>query len=93
MADPGSEPIAVVGAGLAGSLMALTLAEEGHRVRLFERRGDIRLGTIFFFFSYFCRCSLLSNRLNFGVVVLCVTSNSYLFVCSDGPWLPRGDSW
>src|SRR5690242_5749913 len=32
----------VVGGGLAGPLMALFLARSGHRVEVFERRGDLR---------------------------------------------------
>jgi len=32
----------VVGAGLVGSLQALMLAQKGHKVDVFERRGDIR---------------------------------------------------
>lgn len=32
----------VVGAGLVGSLLAVLLARQGHRVELFERRGDPR---------------------------------------------------
>ena len=39
-----SEPLHVVigGAGLAGSLLASLLAEDGHRVSVFERRSDPR---------------------------------------------------
>lgn len=38
----GNREITVVGGGLVGSLMALYLGKDGHRVRCFERRGDIR---------------------------------------------------
>lgn len=41
-AIPGSEPIAIVGAGPVGSLLALTLAQRGLDVTLFERRPDMR---------------------------------------------------
>lgn len=34
--------IVIVGAGLVGSLLSIYLAKRGHRVRLFERRGDMR---------------------------------------------------
>jgi kynurenine 3-monooxygenase len=34
--------IAVVGAGLVGSLWAVYLAKRGHQVTVFDRRGDIR---------------------------------------------------
>lgn len=37
-----SRRIAIVGAGLSGSLMALYLGELGHRVRVYERRPDPR---------------------------------------------------
>lgn len=39
------ETINVVGAGLAGSLLALLLAQRGRRVRVFERRPDPRRAT------------------------------------------------
>ncbi len=35
-------PYTIVGAGPVGTLMALMLADRGHRVRLFERRADPR---------------------------------------------------
>ncbi|MGC4807059.1 FAD-dependent oxidoreductase [Micromonospora sp. DT233] len=38
------EEIAVVGAGLAGCLLACFLARRGYRVALYERRGDPRAG-------------------------------------------------
>lgn len=34
--------ITICGAGLAGSLLAILLAQRGYRVRLFERLGDLR---------------------------------------------------
>ena len=34
--------IAIVGAGLVGSLLGIYLAKRGHKVRIFERRGDMR---------------------------------------------------
>jgi kynurenine 3-monooxygenase len=36
------EPIILLGAGLAGSLMALYLARRGYRVEIYERRPDMR---------------------------------------------------
>jgi kynurenine 3-monooxygenase len=36
----------VVGAGLAGALLAVMLAQRGHRVRLFDRRPDPRLHAV-----------------------------------------------
>jgi kynurenine 3-monooxygenase len=38
--------VAVVGAGLAGCLLAGFLARRGHRVTLYERRGDPRAGEV-----------------------------------------------
>ena len=38
------EKMAVVGAGLVGSLWALMLAQRGHHVDVFERRPDPRTG-------------------------------------------------
>lgn len=35
-------PIVIAGAGLAGALLAAQLASRGHRVQIFERRGDLR---------------------------------------------------
>ncbi|GAB3239484.1 NAD(P)/FAD-dependent oxidoreductase [Hymenobacter seoulensis] len=40
-ADP--ETLTVMGGGLVGSLLALYLAQHGHKVEVFERRPDIRL--------------------------------------------------
>lgn len=37
------EHVAVIGGGLAGSLFALRLAQQGHRVDVYERRPDPRL--------------------------------------------------
>jgi kynurenine 3-monooxygenase len=34
--------VVIVGGGLTGALAALSLARDGHRVHLYERRGDIR---------------------------------------------------
>jgi kynurenine 3-monooxygenase len=36
--------IVIVGAGLVGSLLSIYLAKRGHKVKLFERRGDMRNG-------------------------------------------------
>jgi kynurenine 3-monooxygenase len=48
MADPaapaGEPPVAVVGAGLAGALLACYLGRAGRRVDLYEKRPDPRLG-------------------------------------------------
>lgn len=38
--------ITLFGAGLAGSLLAILLAQRGYRVRMFERLGDLRRETI-----------------------------------------------
>jgi len=37
-----SQDVTIVGAGLAGSLMAVLLAKRGHRVQVFERLPDMR---------------------------------------------------
>ncbi|MFI6160699.1 FAD-dependent oxidoreductase [Micromonospora haikouensis] len=44
--NPEREEIAVVGAGLAGCLLACFLARRGYRVALYERRGDPRAGRV-----------------------------------------------
>lgn len=41
-----SNPVQIVGAGLAGSLMALYQAQRGHRVNLWDRRPDLRKANI-----------------------------------------------
>ncbi len=38
-----TRPVAVVGGGLAGSLMAVALADRGYKVDVYERRADMRL--------------------------------------------------
>jgi len=38
--------IAIAGAGLVGSLLSIYLARRGHRVSVFERRGDLRKQTV-----------------------------------------------
>ncbi|MEV4067672.1 FAD-dependent oxidoreductase [Nonomuraea dietziae] len=38
------DSVTIVGAGLSGSLLAILLARRGHRVEVFERRGDPRVG-------------------------------------------------
>lgn len=40
--DESREPVTVVGAGLAGTLVATLLARRGHKVRIFERLADMR---------------------------------------------------
>ncbi len=37
------KPIAIVGAGLVGTLLSIYLIKRGYRVSVFERRGDMRL--------------------------------------------------
>lgn len=41
-----SQVITIAGAGLAGALLAVLLAQAGYRVRLLERRGDLRLQAV-----------------------------------------------
>ena len=41
--QPGSEPVTIAGAGLAGALLAILLAREGWQVEVFEKRPDPRL--------------------------------------------------
>src|SRR5579885_13383 len=43
---PQAEPVAVVGAGLVGSLLSIFLARRGFDVELFERRPDLRRETV-----------------------------------------------
>ncbi len=39
----GNKPdITIVGAGLVGSLFSLQMANKGHKVRVFEKRADMR---------------------------------------------------
>lgn len=40
------KPIAVVGAGLVGSLLAIYLSQRGYKVEIFERRDDMRAGNM-----------------------------------------------
>jgi kynurenine 3-monooxygenase len=42
-ANQAAQQVAIVGGGLAGSLLALALAERGYRVDVFERRSDPRV--------------------------------------------------
>ena len=42
-ANAAAQQVAIVGGGLAGSLLALALAERGYRVDVFERRSDPRV--------------------------------------------------
>lgn len=39
---PSSKNITIAGAGLVGSLLAIYMAKRGHKVSLYERRGDMR---------------------------------------------------
>src|SRR5690606_42097090 len=43
MSDRSSNSLTIIGAGLAGALLATLLARRGWRVEVFERRGDPRL--------------------------------------------------
>lgn len=38
--------VIIIGAGLVGSLLGIYLAKRGHRVKLYERRGDMRTETM-----------------------------------------------
>ncbi len=38
-----NQKIAIIGAGLCGSLLAIKLAQRGYKVELYEKRGDMRL--------------------------------------------------
>ncbi|MDN8646227.1 NAD(P)-binding protein, partial [Stenotrophomonas indicatrix] len=38
-----SRSLSIVGAGLAGSLLAILLSRQGWRITLYERRGDPRI--------------------------------------------------
>lgn len=38
-----SEPVTIIGAGLAGALLAILLRRQGYRVRVYERLPDMRL--------------------------------------------------
>jgi kynurenine 3-monooxygenase len=42
MPSPSDRTITICGAGLAGSLLAILLAQRGYRVRVFERLADLR---------------------------------------------------
>ncbi len=42
----GSEPITLVGAGLAGPLLALSLVDRGFQVEIYERRSDMRIAQV-----------------------------------------------
>lgn len=40
------KPVAVVGAGLVGSLLGIYLSQRGYKVEMFERRDDMRAGNM-----------------------------------------------
>src|SRR5438067_2177090 len=44
LAKDGEPPVAIVGAGLAGALLACYLGRAGRRVHVYEKRPDPRLG-------------------------------------------------
>lgn len=46
MGDNNGAPVLIVGAGLAGSLLALMLGRRGYKVEVFERRPDMRKAQI-----------------------------------------------
>ncbi|MEM6264955.1 MAG: NAD(P)/FAD-dependent oxidoreductase [Bacteroidota bacterium] len=46
MSSNATPPIHLAGAGLAGSLLALLLAQQGHEVEVYERRPDMRKAEI-----------------------------------------------
>ncbi|MFS2044641.1 NAD(P)-binding protein, partial [Stenotrophomonas geniculata] len=41
-----SRSLSIIGAGLAGSLLAILLSRQGWRITLYERRGDPRVAGI-----------------------------------------------
>ena len=43
MNAPTDKSITIIGAGLAGSLLAILLTRQGWRIELYERRGDPRI--------------------------------------------------
>lgn len=42
ISGPQPDSVTVIGAGLAGTLMSILLAQRGHKVRLYERLPDMR---------------------------------------------------
>ena len=40
--DQREKQVAIVGAGLVGSLLAIYLAKRGYKIDVYERRGDMR---------------------------------------------------